>query len=65
MQQELEAKELEASVGGGAITVKVNGKILEQDNVKKLFKKGRQCVSAVEIFVELFCGNVKTIKFIK
>ena len=26
MQQELEAKELEASVGGGAITVKVNGK---------------------------------------
>ena len=26
MQQELEAKEVEASVGGGAITVKVNGK---------------------------------------
>ena len=26
IQQELEAKELEASVGGGAITVKVNGK---------------------------------------
>jgi hypothetical protein len=26
MQAELEAKEIEASVGGGAITVKVNGK---------------------------------------
>ncbi|HSQ88965.1 YbaB/EbfC family nucleoid-associated protein [Romboutsia sp.] len=26
MQQELEAKEVEASVGGGAVTVKVNGK---------------------------------------
>ena len=26
MQEELEAKEIEASVGGGAITVKVNGK---------------------------------------
>lgn len=26
MQQELEAKEIEASVGGGAVTVKVNGK---------------------------------------
>ena len=26
MQEELEAKELEASVGGGAVTVKVNGK---------------------------------------
>ncbi|MGL5718203.1 MAG: YbaB/EbfC family nucleoid-associated protein [Paraclostridium sp.] len=26
MQEELEAKEVEASVGGGAITVKVNGK---------------------------------------
>ena len=26
MQQELESKEVEASVGGGAITVKVNGK---------------------------------------
>ena len=26
MQQELEAKEFEVSVGGGAVTVKVNGK---------------------------------------
>ena len=26
MQEELESKELEASVGGGAVTVKVNGK---------------------------------------
>lgn len=26
MQEELEAKEIEASVGGGAVTVKVNGK---------------------------------------
>ena len=26
MQEELEAKEVEASVGGGAVTVKVNGK---------------------------------------
>lgn len=26
MQEELEIKELEASVGGGAVTVKVNGK---------------------------------------
>jgi DNA-binding YbaB/EbfC family protein len=26
MQEELESKEIEASVGGGAITVKVNGK---------------------------------------
>lgn len=26
MQQELEAKEFESSVGGGAVTVKVNGK---------------------------------------
>lgn len=26
MQEELEAKELETSVGGGAVTVKVNGK---------------------------------------
>lgn len=26
MQQELEEKEMEASVGGGAVTVKVNGK---------------------------------------
>ncbi len=25
-QQELESKEVEASVGGGAVTVKVNGK---------------------------------------
>ena len=26
MQEELESKEIEASVGGGAVTVKVNGK---------------------------------------
>ena len=26
MQEELEAKEIEVSVGGGAVTVKVNGK---------------------------------------
>ena len=31
MQQELEAKEFEVSVGGGAVTVKVNGKNLQWD----------------------------------
>ena len=35
MQQELEAKEFEVSVGGGAVTVKVNGKKEDLDVTMK------------------------------
>ena len=38
MQQELEAKEFEVSVGGGAVTVKVNGKkeVVDPDDIEML-----------------------------
>ena len=37
-QEELEAKELEASVGGGAVVVKVNGKkeVVDPDDIEML-----------------------------
>ena len=41
MQQELEAKEFEVSVGGGAVTVKVNGKkeVLDVTAVNEALRK--------------------------